>query len=377
MIFMFLEIKDATEVYDKLVKEFKEAYVKYYIQEDVWDFHVFRILKGDYDGDDSVYTVEMENIDKLDVVDKMGIELGDMDVREAFKYVDKLEALKAVIRCDVEKGYQNEEYQTEDTLDEAIDLVNDTQSEPEVILFEDTETDDQEEGDVLKLHYSLKQAKGLLDKVLADQRFNKFSDILVSSYQNGREQGYSLSYKDTNTSETVVVSFGQQRNSDDLIIYQGSPNDVCISEDAYRNSKYFRYRHFNAATNYIYELLEDNADKATLGSPFVFHSGLKVADELLNLLFEDERSKLYSVTVEGLQMKEINGYSIQIYDQSYNLKTVGITANEEGELTLHFGKAIFQGIHDVTEIISYKDNEKQNAVNKIYGVIEESNKAKV
>lgn len=374
---MFLEIKDATEVYDKLVKEFKEAYVKYYIQEDVWDFHVFRILEGDYDGDDSVYTVEMENIDKLDVVEKMGIELGDMDVREAFKYIDKLETLKAVIWCDVEKGYQNEEYRTEDTLDEAIDLVNDTQSEPEVILFEDTETDDQEEGDVLKLHYSLKQAKGLLDKVLVDQRFDKFSGILVSSYQNGREQGYSLSYKDINTNKTVVISFGQQRNSDDLIVYHGSPNDVCISEDAYRNGKYFGYRHFNATTNYIYELLEGNAKKTSIGDPFVFHNGLKVAEELLGLLFKDERSKLYSVMVEGLQMKEINGYSIQIYNQSYDLKTVGITANEEGELTLHFGKAIFQGIHDVTEIISYKDHEKQNAVNKIYGVIEEANKAKV
>ncbi len=77
-------------------------------------------------------------------------------------------------------------------------------------------------------------------------------DIEQSYYDNGREQGVTLICAETNKQ----VSFSENRNSDDIVVYYGKPADFdesgVISEEKFRsNAKYFRYGQHEAAAKFV------------------------------------------------------------------------------------------------------------------------------
>lgn len=98
----FMEIVDVT---DRLWPAHKD-YIKVYIQFDVNDWHIFRIIEWDYDNNPWVYTVEMENIEKKYK------ELGLDD-----------EIIEHILENDT---FENWDYSVVDSLDEAISLIKES-----------------------------------------------------------------------------------------------------------------------------------------------------------------------------------------------------------------------------------------------------------
>jgi effector-binding domain-containing protein len=85
------------------------------VQEDVWDFHIFRIIENS----ENDFTVEMDNIDKEKVLEFMGLDING-DVRGKFKKLPAVKVIEAVIEVDIDNGFET--YQDEDfsSMEEAI-----------------------------------------------------------------------------------------------------------------------------------------------------------------------------------------------------------------------------------------------------------------
>jgi hypothetical protein len=93
------------------------GYSKVFIQEDVWDFHVFRILKND-----DIVIVEMDNIEKLDIAEHLGLSIYK-DVRGLFRTIDSKKVCSAVVEIDTNKGCETWDSEECSSLDEAIETV--------------------------------------------------------------------------------------------------------------------------------------------------------------------------------------------------------------------------------------------------------------
>lgn len=370
---MLLKLIDAKEVMDNLKPEEAKQYVAYFVQYDTWDFHVFRIMKGDYDGNQDIYTLEMDNISKSDIINELNIELGGLDIRQAFDYIDELDAIKTVVEFDVNRGFENWDFKTADSLEEALELITENGFyTPEEMLYEDTSKEEKYSGSELHLHYSLEEAMDLVDKLLQDPRANRYQGVELRAYQNGREQGYLLQYTDKDTGEEKAITFAQQRNSDALIVYHGPTSEKTVSEIAYQNSNSFRYRHFNAAKNYIFELLDAHAPLSEDENPIAIHPGLAIANIILAILLADERKSTICAAVEGLQEADFNGYSIINYRTPNKNNTLNITSTANSEIALFIGKSTFNGIDEQAVMEWYANDELQQVVDRIFNYIQEN-----
>lgn len=103
---------------------------------------------------------------------------------------------------------------------------------------------------MIKIQYSLVVAQKILDLIMADERAKEL-EAIVECYQNGREQGYLI----WNWKANKALYIAQQRNSDSIVVYLGSYSMQSISEDAYKNSKYFDCDDYAGVVNYIFDTL--------------------------------------------------------------------------------------------------------------------------
>lgn len=74
----------------------------------------------------------------------------------------------------------------------------------------------------------------------------------LEAYSNGREQGYVI------LSPDVAVAFSENRNSDDIVIYVGTPKDFYLelSEKVYKGRRGFAYGDFGGAAQHIIDEME-------------------------------------------------------------------------------------------------------------------------
>ena len=77
--------------------------------------------------------------------------------------------------------------------------------------------------------------------------------VYIECYQNGREQGYSLIYY-TDTS-MQSISFSEYRSSEEIVVYHGLHSMRGLSDNAYRNRKFFGFGHTKEAAEYILSLM--------------------------------------------------------------------------------------------------------------------------
>lgn len=121
----FLDIYDVTDLFTNGIKDkYSPPYIHMYIQEDVLDFHVYRIQQGDYEGNSKILTLEHEKVDKGDLVEKMGLYNRRVDVRNAFENADGYKVLMNVLKYDADNGYEQWEYHTFEELEDAQELVH-------------------------------------------------------------------------------------------------------------------------------------------------------------------------------------------------------------------------------------------------------------
>lgn len=111
------------KVYEVNVKRYnEESYhdiVRVFIQEDTWDFHVFRLLEAE-----NGYIVEMDNIDKMDIAEQLRMSIYQ-DVRGLFKKVDAQKACKAIVDFDLDRGCEVWESSECEDEDDAMDMILD------------------------------------------------------------------------------------------------------------------------------------------------------------------------------------------------------------------------------------------------------------
>jgi effector-binding domain-containing protein len=88
---------------------------KILVQEDVWDFHIFRIIENS----ENNYTVEMDNIDKEKVLEFMGLDTYS-DVRGKFKKIPAKKVIEAIIEVDIDNGFETYESEDFSSIEEAI-----------------------------------------------------------------------------------------------------------------------------------------------------------------------------------------------------------------------------------------------------------------
>lgn len=105
------------------------------------------------------------------------------------------------------------------------------------------------------------QADEVLALVKALATFSPALGIMgINIYENCRERGYHINYY-VEGSAARAVSFSENRNSDDIVVYVGSmidfaPNTNIPNEEVYHNGrKYFKYQDFIGAANFIFNYL--------------------------------------------------------------------------------------------------------------------------
>ena len=79
-------------------------------------------------------------------------------------------------------------------------------------------------------------------------------ECVVEAYMNGREVGYSV--WSSKHLPAVRVSFSENRNSDDIVVYAGISGDFSMqgnvpSDEIYKNAHYFAYDKVEDAAKFI------------------------------------------------------------------------------------------------------------------------------
>lgn len=91
-------------------------------------------------------------------------------------------------------------------------------------------------------------------EALIDKKMQKELDIDSGTFENGREHGFKL-WSRTNLR---MVSFGNNRNSDDIVVYFGTVEDfddsgVFLNDELYEaQTRYYAYRNAKAAARKIF-----------------------------------------------------------------------------------------------------------------------------
>ena len=96
-----------------------------------------------------------------------------------------------------------------------------------------------------------KKVLAQLNKIISKEVAKECS---VEAYSNCREQGFSI-VKYQNPS-CLRVSFSENRNSDDIVVYAGKDCEFQIrgnipNEEIYKQAKYFRYDKITEAAQFI------------------------------------------------------------------------------------------------------------------------------
>lgn len=89
-------------------------------------------------------------------------------------------------------------------------------------------------------------------------------EILTRAWYNGRERGVSLVMYRWGYERCLVVTFGENRNSDDIFVdswmtdvpHINGPTVENFPKEAYQDRKTFRYGQAGEAALYIYALME-------------------------------------------------------------------------------------------------------------------------
>lgn len=108
---------------------------------------------------------------------------------------------------------------------------------------------------------SLKAAEKVLQIILRN-KLSKELDGTIESYQNGREQGYIIWQPAINGKAFYIA---QYRRSDNIVIYYGKYSMQSLSDEAYKNAKYFKYNEYRKAAKYILETMLANQSIYNLG----------------------------------------------------------------------------------------------------------------
>jgi hypothetical protein len=90
-------------------------------------------------------------------------------------------------------------------------------------------------------------ASGLRDLILYSLKNKNRNDqdcCSFNSYQNGREQGFQIYFK--NSSVTIT----ECRGSDGIVVYKDNHASQGLSEDSYKNAKYFGPGQFNETVEF-------------------------------------------------------------------------------------------------------------------------------
>jgi hypothetical protein len=65
-------------------------------------------------------------------------------------------------------------------------------------------------------------------------------EVYLGAYQNGREQGYSLTAYNDKGIGTLFICWSEHRNSDSLVVYQGDRNPMqSLTSEMYEAGKHF------------------------------------------------------------------------------------------------------------------------------------------
>jgi hypothetical protein len=111
---------------------------------------------------------------------------------------------------------------------------------------------------MIRKHYSLQVAEAML-AILTVEENNR--DLVVESYQNGREQGYCVYDEETPIGVNTYryAYFAQARTSDQIVVYVSSNGCLqSIDDDAYKTAKYFMPHEYVDAARYILDMLGSN-----------------------------------------------------------------------------------------------------------------------
>jgi hypothetical protein len=109
-------------------------------------------------------------------------------------------------------------------------------------------------------HPSLSKSENVINTVLSNpivyenEKLNEHT-IYIGTYQNGRERGLTLE----GMYQTITIS--ENRNSDDIVVYIGTPALSGISKDAWKRAKYFRSE--KEAADYIIKNIEKCNEQPT------------------------------------------------------------------------------------------------------------------
>jgi hypothetical protein len=103
-------------------------------------------------------------------------------------------------------------------------------------------------------HYSLKVARDVIRKIDITAKMAKM--IHAESWANCREQGLSLFVGLGLVEEWKRINIAQNRNSDDIVVIVGVPNDFELGnnqpyEETWKNRRLFRYDEQQNAADYI------------------------------------------------------------------------------------------------------------------------------
>ena len=104
--------------------------LKYFIQEDIHDYHVFRVLKGSYEDEcenrEDAITVEYQKINKSQLCDYMGKSVKDRKSRDyAIQNTRESTLIEKIIAFDNEDGYTNYRYDVVFSMEGAMNLITD------------------------------------------------------------------------------------------------------------------------------------------------------------------------------------------------------------------------------------------------------------
>lgn len=214
----------------------------------------------------------------------------------------------------------------------------------------------------INFHYSLEEMNEVLVEILKHEEVNNFGPLVIESYQNGREQGYSLVYLDEKN-EKEGISFAIQRNSDDIILYFGEREKTGISQEAYSNYSDFSPGDYESAVDFIFSALDAvPEDKRTNGS-IKLHPSLSVAKEILDKVIEDDRSKNINATIESMHDGDVNGYRLVRFGSP--MFDIGI-GREENKIAIYKGSHAMQGLPYDGNVQRFELEDINDAVEYIF-----------
>lgn len=212
---------------------------------------------------------------------------------------------------------------------------------------------------------SLEESNYLLEEILKHEEINNCGQVKIGSYQNGREQGYSLNI--VVNGEKKSLSFAVTRGGDDLVLYFGDSSRMGISEDAYRNSSSYTPGDYEDAAEYAIDILKENSSPAE--PQFVeYHPSLEIAKEVLDKVMADERANRTRSFVESLQEEDKHGYRI-VCSSSTAFFDIGIV-KEEDKIAVYKGNHASSGLPYDGDVQRFDLDDVEGAVEYFFFVME-------